>query len=70
MIEEGNPAPDFTLASDTGEPVTLSSFRGKPVVVYFYPKDDTPGCTAQARGLRDVWRELDVVPRHVVDSVK
>jgi peroxiredoxin Q/BCP len=39
--------------SDTGERVTLSSFRGKPVVLYFYPKDDTPGCTTQAQGLRD-----------------
>jgi peroxiredoxin Q/BCP len=52
-IREGEPAPDFTLVSDTGERVTLSSFRGKPVVLYFYPKDDTPGCTTQAQGLRD-----------------
>ena len=58
MIREGQPAPDFTLNSDTGEDVTLSSYRGKPVVVYFYPKDDTPGCTTQARGLRDVYNEL------------
>ena len=41
MIEEGTPAPDFTLASDTGEEVTLSAYRGRPVVLYFYPKDDT-----------------------------
>ena len=53
MVEEGKPAPDFTLRSDEGEEVTLSSFRGKPVVLYFYPKDDTPGCTTQAQGLRD-----------------
>ncbi len=57
-IEEGSPAPDFTLASDSGETVTLSSFRGAPVVLYFYPKDDTPGCTAQACGIRDVWGEF------------
>jgi thioredoxin-dependent peroxiredoxin len=56
--EEGRPAPDFTLPSDSGEAVTLSSFRGAPVVLYFYPKDDTPGCTAQACGIRDVWVEL------------
>ena len=58
MVEEGNPAPTFTLPSDTGEDVSLESLRGKPVVLYFYPKDDTPGCTAQACGLRDVWGEI------------
>jgi thioredoxin-dependent peroxiredoxin len=45
VIEEGKAAPDFELRSDTGETVKLSDFRGKPVVLYFYPKDDTPGCT-------------------------
>jgi peroxiredoxin Q/BCP len=59
MVEEGALAPDFTLPSDSGESVTLSSLRGAPVVLYFYPKDDTPGCTAQACGLRDVWEELE-----------
>jgi peroxiredoxin Q/BCP len=58
-VEEGRPAPDFTLDSDTGEPVTLSSLKGKPVVLYFYPKDDTPGCTAQACGIRDAWGEFE-----------
>lgn len=58
MIEEGQPAPDFTLPSDSGEDVSLASLRGRPVVLYFYPRDDTPGCTAQACGLRDVWSEL------------
>jgi peroxiredoxin Q/BCP len=53
MVEEGQPAPDFELTSDTGESVRLSALRGKPVVVYFYPRDDTPGCTAQACGIRD-----------------
>ena len=42
MVEEGAPAPDFTLESDTGEQISLSHFRGKPVVLYFYPADDTP----------------------------
>jgi peroxiredoxin Q/BCP len=53
VVEEGKPAPDFELTSDEGETVRLSDLRGKPVVVYFYPKDDTPGCTAQACGIRD-----------------
>jgi peroxiredoxin Q/BCP len=53
VVKEGDPAPDFTLVSDEGEPVTLSSFRGRPVVLYFYPKDDTPGCTVEACQFRD-----------------
>jgi peroxiredoxin Q/BCP len=57
-VEIGNPAPDFTLVSDAGEPVTLSSLSGKPVVLYFYPKDDTSGCTKQACGIRDAWGEF------------
>jgi thioredoxin-dependent peroxiredoxin len=58
LVEEGKPAPDFTLTSDSGGEVTLSSFRGKPVVLYFYPKDDTPGCTTQACGIRDVYADF------------
>jgi peroxiredoxin Q/BCP len=53
MIERGQPAPDFTLPDQDGEPVTLSELRGRPVVLYFYPKADTPGCTTQACGIRD-----------------
>jgi len=59
MVAEGKPAPTFTLQSDSGEDVSLESLRGKPVVLYFYPKDDTPGCTAQACGIRDVWGEFE-----------
>jgi len=55
VIEEGKPAPDFELQSDAGETVRLSDLRGKPVVLYFYPRDDTPGCTTQACGIRDDW---------------
>jgi peroxiredoxin Q/BCP len=55
MVEEGKPAPDFELASDGGESVRLSSLKGTPVVLYFYPKDDTPGCTKQACGIRDAY---------------
>jgi thioredoxin-dependent peroxiredoxin len=59
VIEEGKPAPTFTLDSDSGEQVSLVSLRGKPVVLYFYPKDDTPGCTVQACGIRDAWGEFE-----------
>jgi peroxiredoxin Q/BCP len=58
VIEEGTQAPDFELQSHDGSTVRLSDLRGKPVVLYFYPRDDTPGCTAQACGIRDVWSEL------------
>ncbi|MBI4416691.1 MAG: thioredoxin-dependent thiol peroxidase [Euryarchaeota archaeon] len=54
MIEVGKPAPDFTLVADDGRKVSLKDFRGKKVVLYFYPKDDTPGCTTEACGFRDV----------------
>ena len=59
MIEEGKPAPDFELQSDGGETVSLKDLRGKPVVLYFYPKDDTPGCTTQACGIRDAYGEFE-----------
>jgi len=57
-IEEGKKAPDFTLADQDGTSVTLSQFKGKDVIVYFYPKDDTPGCTKEACGFRDYWKDL------------
>jgi peroxiredoxin Q/BCP len=59
MIEEGKPAPDFELPTDGGETIKLSELRGKPVVLYFYPKDDTPGCTTQACGIRDAYGEFE-----------
>ena len=59
MVEEGKPAPDFELTSDSGENVSLAGLRGKQVVLYFYPKDDTPGCTAQACGIRDAYGEFE-----------
>jgi thioredoxin-dependent peroxiredoxin len=64
MVEKGSPAPDFTLTSDSGERVRLSQFRGRPVVLYFYPRDDSPGCTKQACGIRDsydAFEQRDVV---------
>jgi peroxiredoxin Q/BCP len=53
VIETGQPAPDFELPDQDGKPVSLSALRGKPIVLYFYPKADTPGCTTQACGIRD-----------------
>jgi peroxiredoxin Q/BCP len=57
-IEEGKKAPDFNLPSDDGGKVKLSSLRGAPVVLYFYPKDDTPGCTKEACAFRDQHKAL------------
>ena len=59
MLAAGDLAPDFTLRSDSDEEVTLSSLRGRPVVLYFYPKDDTPGCTTQAKGIRDAYADFE-----------
>jgi peroxiredoxin Q/BCP len=59
VVEEGKPAPDFELATDSGKKVKLSSLRGKNVVLYFYPKDDTPGCTAQACAIRDSMADFE-----------
>jgi peroxiredoxin Q/BCP len=58
-IEAGEKAPDFTLVTDAGGKLKLSSLRGQTVVLYFYPKDDTPGCTKEACGFRDVQAELE-----------
>jgi thioredoxin-dependent peroxiredoxin len=53
VVEEAQEAPDFELTSDSGKPVRLSQFRGRPVVLYFYSRDGSPGCTKQACGIRD-----------------
>ena len=66
MIEVGKPAPDFTLPDQRGEMITLSALRGAPVVLYFYPKDDTPGCTAEACGFRDARAEYEEVDAWVL----
>jgi len=58
MLAEGTKAPDFTLPDEEGNDVSLSSFRGKKVVLYFYPKDNTPGCTKEACSFRDVYDEI------------
>ncbi len=63
-LATGDPAPSFTATAvggkyGNGQVVRLEDFRGAPVILYFYPKDDTPGCTAQACGLRDAWSEFE-----------
>ena len=58
MVREGEPAPDFELKTDSGETVKLSSFRGHPIVLYFYPGDDTSGCTKEACSFRDVYDDF------------
>jgi len=57
-IEEGKAAPAFTLEDQDGKSVSLTDFKGKNVIVYFYPKDDTPGCTKEACGFRDLWKDI------------
>jgi peroxiredoxin Q/BCP len=59
MLEVGTRAPQFTLQDQDGEKVALKDLKGAPVVLYFYPKDDTPGCTTQACGIRDQWAEFE-----------
>lgn len=59
MVSENQPAPDFELQADDGSSVKLSNLKGRKVILYFYPKDDTPGCTTQACDLRDHIQEID-----------
>ena len=61
MIEPGTTAPDFELPDQDGNPVRLSELRGRPIVLYFYPKADTPGCTTQACGIRDHSQDYDAL---------
>jgi peroxiredoxin Q/BCP len=58
LAAEGSTAPAIDTTAHTGEHVTLAAFKGKPVVLYFYPKDDTPGCTKEASEIRDAWDKL------------
>jgi peroxiredoxin Q/BCP len=58
MLQEGTKAPDFTLPNESGENVSLNQFRGQKVVLYFYPKDDTPGCTKEACSFRDNYQAI------------
>ena len=69
-VEEGKKAPDFTAATDGGKKLKLSELRGKPVVLYFYPKDDTTGCTAQACGFRDSLPDFGKLKTQVIGVSK
>lgn len=69
-VEVGSPAPDFTLPADGGASVTLSAFRGRPVILYFYPKDDTSGCTKEACGFRDLFPDFSSADAVVIGVSK
>ena len=66
MLAAGDQAPDFTLPDQSGDPVTLSDLRGQTVVLYFYPRADTPGCTTQACGIRDHASDYDEIDARVI----
>ena len=74
QLKEGDAAPDFSAETDSGETVALRDFKGKPVVLYFYPKDDTPGCTKEACAFRDSYSDFKTAGAVVLgvspDSVK
>jgi thioredoxin-dependent peroxiredoxin len=74
LPQEGNKAPDFDLPASNGGNIALKDLKGKNVVVYFYPKDDTPGCTVEACGLRDSFKEIEKLNAVILgvspDSVK
>jgi peroxiredoxin Q/BCP len=59
LVDEGQIAPDFTLQADEGNPVSLRNFRGKKIVLYFYPKDETPGCTTEALGFKEAVEDFE-----------
>ncbi len=73
-LQEGDTAPNFTLPTDGGGSVTLADMKGSPVVVYFYPKDNTPGCTTEAKDFRDLKGDFDKIGATIIgiskDSVK
>src|SRR4051794_25475947 len=66
MIDAGQPAPEFTLPDQNGHEVSLKDFRGSPVVLYFYPKDDTPGCTTEACAFRDARADYEAAGAKVL----
>jgi peroxiredoxin Q/BCP len=69
-VQEGKKAPDFSAATDGGKKLKLSELRGKPVVLYFYPKDDTPGCTTEACGFRDAMPDFKKLKALVIGVSK
>jgi peroxiredoxin Q/BCP len=69
-LTEGDTAPDFTMPTDGGGSISLSDLKGRPVVLYFYPKDDTPGCTKEACGFRDQLPDFSAVDAEVIGVSK
>lgn len=65
-LQVGKPAPEFTAQATSGETINLKDYRGKKVVLYFYPKDDTPGCTVETCGLRDVYGKIQATGAEVL----
>ena len=65
-LKEGDAAPDVEVKLQTGNSMKLSSLRGKPVAIFFYPKDETPGCTVEAQGIRDMWADLSAASVAVI----
>jgi peroxiredoxin Q/BCP len=70
MLKEGDRAPDFTVNTDGGGTIKLSELRGRPVVLYFYPKDDTPGCTKEACGFRDAMPDFQGIDAEILGVSK
>jgi len=66
MLQAGDAAPDFTLSGPEGRTVSLADMAGKHVILYFYPRDDTPGCTKEACGFRDAWDDLQALGAVVI----
>src|SRR5690349_9458146 len=66
MLQEGKPAPDFTLLDDAEKKVSLKDFRGQPLVIYFYPRADTPGCTTESCAFRDIFPKFQKLKVPVV----
>jgi thioredoxin-dependent peroxiredoxin len=69
-LSPGDPAPDFTLSTDGDETITLSALKGSAVVIYFYPKDDTPGCTKEAEAFRDLQQEFAATNTRIIGISK
>lgn len=69
-LTEGDTAPDFTMPTDGGGTISLSALKGRPVVLYFYPKDDTPGCTKEACGFRDQLPDFSALDAEVIGVSK
>ena len=70
LLQVGDKAPDFTLPTDSDSEISLSSLKGHKIILYFYPKDDTPGCTKQACGFRDALPQFSKLDAHIIGVSK